>query len=105
MTVVYVRYFGKLRELLGVRNEEYAVDEGTTLMDLLENRIPQRHPEASEAWAETLFKTVKGEVAQNKNGVPVLGNYLVTLNGKSVSLGEILKEGDEVAVMPPFGGG
>jgi molybdopterin converting factor small subunit len=48
---------------------------------------------------------VKGEVAQNKNGVPVLGNYLVTLNGKSVSLGEILKEGDEVAVMPPFGGG
>jgi MoaD family protein len=105
MTVVYVRYFGKLRELLGVRNEEYAVDEGTTLMDLLVNRIPQRHPEVSESWVGTLFRTVKGEVAQNKNGVPVLGNYLVTLNGKSVSLGEKLKQGDEVAVMPPFGGG
>jgi MoaD family protein len=105
MTVVYVRYFGKLRELLGVRKEEYAVDEGTTLMDLLVNRIPQRHPKVSESWAGTLFRTVKGEVAQNKNGVPFLSNYLVTLNGKSVSLGEKMKQGDEVAVMPPFGGG
>jgi molybdopterin converting factor small subunit len=105
MAVMYVRYYGKLRELLGFRKEEYAVDEGTTLMDLLVNHIPQRHPEVSEAWAETLFKKVKGEVAQNKNGVPVLGNYLVTLNGKTASLGEKLKEGDEVAIMPPFGGG
>jgi molybdopterin converting factor small subunit len=105
MIVVYVRYFGKLRELLGVRKEEYAVDERTSLMDLLVNRIPQKHPGVFEAWTRNLFRTVKGELAQNKDGVPVLGNYLITLNGKSASLREKMKEGDEVAVMPPFGGG
>jgi molybdopterin converting factor small subunit len=105
MIVVYVRYFGKLRELLGVRKEEYKVDEGTTLMDLLVNFIPQKHPEVFESWTGTLFRTVKGELAQSKNSVPVLGNYLITLNGKSASLREKMIERDEVAVMPPFGGG
>ncbi len=105
MTVVSVVYFGNLRELLGVRNEKFIVDDGTTLMDLLVNRIPKRHPGVSEAWVSTLFRKVKGEVSQNKDGVPVLSNYIVTLNGRTASLGERLKEGDEVAVMPPFGGG
>jgi molybdopterin converting factor small subunit len=105
MTVIYIRYFGKLRELLGVKKEEYNVEEETTLADLLVSHVPERHSTVSKTWAETLFRTVRGEMAQNRNGTPVLGDYLVTLNGKSVILGERLKEGDEVAIMPPFGGG
>jgi molybdopterin converting factor small subunit len=105
MTIIHVMYFGKLRELLGIKKEEYDVDEETTLADLLVSHVPERHSAASKTWAETLFRTVKGEMARNRNGIPVLGNYLVALNGKSVNLGEKLKEGDEVVIMPPFGGG
>jgi len=105
MTVIQVKYFGKLRELLGVKKEEYTVKEGTTLADLLASHIPERHPAVSKTWAETLFRTIKGEMAQNRNGIPVLNNYLVIINGKSAKLNERLKEGDELAIMPPFGGG
>ena len=105
MTIVQVRYFGKLRELLGVKKEEYTVEEETTLADLLVSHIPEWHSVVSKTWAETLFKTIKGEMAQNRNGIPVLRNYLIIINGKSAKLNERLKEGDEVAIMPPFGGG
>jgi MoaD family protein len=105
MAIVKVRYFGKLRELLDVKNEEYVVEKGTTLTDLLVTYIPKRHSKVSKTWFETIFRTIKGEIAQNKSGIPVLGNYLVLVNGKSAELKEKLKEGDEVAIMPPFGGG
>jgi MoaD family protein len=105
MAIVKVRYFGKLRELLGVKNEEYAVEKGTTLTDLLMTCISERHSAVSKIWVETIFRTIKGEIAQDKSGVPVLGNYLVLVNGKSAELKKKLKEGDEVAIMPPFGGG
>ena len=105
MTVIQVKYFGKLRELLGVKKEEYTVKEGTTLADLLLSCIPERHLETSKTWAESLFRTVKGEIARNKDGTPVLDNYLIIINGKSAKLNDRLKEDDEVAVMPPFGGG
>jgi MoaD family protein len=105
MIIVQVRYFGKLREILGVKKEEYTVNEGTTLTDLLVSHIPERHSEVSKTWVETLFRMVRGEMAQSRNGILVLGNYLVLINGKSVNLSERLKEGDDVAIMPPFGGG
>jgi molybdopterin converting factor small subunit len=105
MIIVKVMYYGKLRELLGVKNEEYAVEKGTTLTDLLTTYISGQHSEVSKTWVETIFRTIKGVIVQNKNGVSVLGNYLVLVNGKSTELKEKLKEGDEVTIMPPFGGG
>jgi molybdopterin converting factor small subunit len=105
MTVVSAVYFGKLRELLGVKGEKLFVDEGATVMDLLVNFVPKRHPGASVIWLVTVFRKVKGEAAQDAEGALVLGDYIVTLNGRTSNLGERLKEGDEVAVMPPFGGG
>jgi len=105
MTVVQVRYFGKLRELVGVKNEEYTVKEGTTVADLLLSRIPEKHSEVSKTWAETLFRTIKSEIIRNKDGTPVLDNYLIMINGKSAKLNGKLRQGDEVAIMPPFGGG
>jgi len=105
MTVVSVVYFGKLRELLGGKGEKLFIDEGTTVMDLLVNFIPKRHPGASVIWVATIFKKVKGEVAQDGDGALVLGDFIVTLNGRTAKLEDKLKEGDEVAVMPPFGGG
>ncbi len=105
MTRVRARYFGKIRELLGVKTEEYDVEEGATLADLLLTYIPERHKKESETWKETIFRTVKGEMLLNKDGTPILKNYLILIDGKTSSLKQKLKEGDEIAVLPPFGGG
>ncbi|MCW4021046.1 MAG: MoaD/ThiS family protein [Candidatus Bathyarchaeota archaeon] len=105
MPTVEVRYFGRLRELLDVKKEEYTVEDGATLTNLLLNHIPERHREASHKWNETIFRTVKGEIALNKDGTPVLANHLVLIGGRSPSLTYKLKAGDEIAVLPPFGGG
>jgi len=102
---VNVRYFGKIREILDVKTEEYTVEDGTKLSDLLLKHVTQRHREASEKWVRTVFRTVKGELLLNRDGTPVLNNHLVLINGKSPSLNYGLKDGDEIAVLPPFGGG
>jgi len=105
MTKVRTRYFGKIRELLGVKMEEYDVKEGATLADLLLTYIPERHEKESKVWRETIFRTVKGEILLNRDGTPVLKNHLILIDGKTSSLKQKLKEGNEIAVLPPFGGG
>ncbi len=105
MAKIRARYFGKIRELLGVKVEEYDVKEGATLADLLLHYVPERHKEKSDVWKETIFRTVKGEMLVNKDGTPVLKNYLILIDGKTSSLKQKLKDGNEIAVLPPFGGG
>ena len=105
MPKVRVRYFGRLRELLNVKREDYTVKDGATVTDLLLKYIPERHKQVSETWRETIFRTVKGEMLLKRDGTPLLRNYLILVNGKSSHLSFELKEGDEVAVLPPFGGG
>jgi len=105
MTRVRMRYFGKIRELLGVKIEEYDVKEGAALVDLLLTYVPGRHKKESEAWKETIFRTAKGKMLLNRDGTPVLKNHLILVNGKRPSLNQKVKEGDEIAVLPPFGGG
>ena len=105
MPAVKVRYFGRLRELLNVKTEEYVVKDSAVIADLLLEYIPERHTEVSETWKETIFRTVKGEILLKKDGTPLLRNYLILVGGKSSHLGYELREGDEVAVLPPFGGG
>ncbi len=102
---VTVRYFGRLRELLATKKEEYELPEETSLMDLLVKVIPERHKEVSETWIKTIFRTVKNEILENKNGKPILKDYQILIGGRSFSLDYTLKDGDEVAVLPPFGGG
>lgn len=105
MPTVKVRYFGRLRELLNVKREEYKVKDSAAIADLLLEYIPEKHTEVSGTWKETIFRTVKGELLLKKDGTPLLRNYLILVGGKSSQLGCELKEGDEVAVLPPFGGG
>ena len=105
MLRVQVRYFGKLREQLGVKAEEYEVTEAITLEELLLNHIPKRHKQASKTWTETIFRTIRGEIARNNDGTPVLKDQLIIVDGKSPRLKDKLNDGVEVAIMPPFGGG
>lgn len=105
MIKVKVKYFGKIRELTGVREEEYEV-ENASLAELLLKHIPERHSDISKEWRETVFTTVRGEVAIDKNGNPVLrDNYVVLVNGRVCEISYRLMDGDEVAVLPPVGGG
>lgn len=104
MVKVRVKYFGRLRELLGVKEEDYDV-EGSTLADLLLKHIPSRHPEAADEWRETVFVTVRGEVAMSRDGVPILKNHFILVGGRSLDLTYRLRDGDEVAILPPVGGG
>jgi len=104
MIRVKVKYFGRLHELLGVREEEYEVDE-ITLADLLLNYIPSRHESSANAWKENIFVTIRGEVAIDKNGMPMLKNHVILVKGKSQDLTYKLKDGDEIAILPPVGGG
>jgi molybdopterin converting factor small subunit len=105
MPTVKVRYFGRLRELLDAKREEYDVEDGATLTDLLLKYIPERHVRVSKTWRETIFRTARGETLLNKDGTPLLRDYLVLIGGKSPSLSYKVKDGEEIAVLPPFGGG
>jgi len=113
---VKVRLFASLRELLGnIREEEYEVEDGTTLMDLLLQHIPERHSNVSKSWKEWIFETERHEIKFDKDGIPVLSYYLILVNGRSYNsisedgrrLGLMykLKDGDEIAILPPVGGG
>ena len=117
MPRVKVRYFASLRELLGnTREEEYEVRDGTMLMELLLEYIPERHRNASRSWKERIFETEKDGIKFDKEGTPSLsGYYLILINGRSyLSISEderhpglryTLKDGDEIAILPPVGGG
>jgi molybdopterin converting factor small subunit len=117
MPTVKVKYFAFLRELLdNVREEEYEVANGVTLMDLILNYIPQRHLDVSRKWKEKIFETKRHKVKLDDTGTPRLrGYYLVLINGRqfsSISQGGRhrgfryrLKDRDEIAILPPVGGG
>ena len=113
MPTVKVRYFAVLRELLGnTREEKYDNKNGTTLVDLLLNHIPERHRKVSKKWKERIFEMDKGEIRFDKQGIPVLSEYyLILVNGRHFNLiskrGLMykLKDGDVIAVLPPVSGG
>ena len=101
---IKVKYFGRLRELLGVKEEEYSV-ENLSLADLLIRHIPNRHPEIAEEWKKTVFVTVGDNIAMSEDGTPILKHYFILVNGLSRNLTYTLKDGDEIAILPPVGGG
>lgn len=110
MSKVLMKYFGSIREILGnIREEEYTVNENTTLMDLLTKYIPKKHIDSSKIYNETIFEADK---ERKKKDLPILKEYyMIIINGKhykSLSkngLKYILKDGDIIAFLPPVGGG
>lgn len=116
MPSVKARYFLGFRELLNAKEEEYRIEDGTTLVDLLLEHIPKRHWRSSEGWKKRLFEVDGGDIKFNEDGTPVLkGYYMILVNGRSYAFvsqgGETpglkyeLKDGDVIAILPPVGGG
>jgi molybdopterin converting factor subunit 1 len=79
---VSVRYFAQIRELIGIREEEVIIQNGSTLTNLI-SRIEENHP--------GLRKTKE--------------NIQFAINCNLVRKNLFLKEGDQIAVFPPVAGG
>ena len=90
-----MKYFASIRELFGVSEEEYEVEGGVKLADLLLNHIPSRHTHVAEVWRDKVEGFMRGGEA----------SYIVIVNGDRARLDQELKDGDVVAVLPPVGGG
>lgn len=105
MLKVIIRYFGKLREILETECEEYNVKDNTKLGDLLLHFIPQKHKLAADIWQEKIFMMSDGFPLLNSDGAPILRNFLVLIDGKSLPMNHKLENGEEIIIMPPFGGG
>ncbi len=92
---IKVKYFASLREAIGVREEEYELEDGIKLIELLLNHIPERHRNVAEIWKEKIGGFLKRESS----------SYIVIVNGNRAKLDQELRDGDVVAVLPPVGGG
>jgi molybdopterin converting factor small subunit len=104
MDAVHVKYFGRLRSSLNLKEESYKIRKGDTLKDLFLNLIPRKHKEIKN-WKEEFFRVSKDKIVFNKDGTPILNNYIILIRGKTPNLNYELKKGDEIVITPPLGGG
>ncbi len=75
-----VLYFGVLRELMGGARMPADLDEGSSVGDLV------------------------ARVRGDKNG-PLWGSIAVAVNREYAAFSTVLRDGDEVALLPPVSGG
>ncbi len=91
---VKVKFFALLREAAGTKEVEEEVEEGTTVRGLLE-RLSSK--------LSTKFKELVFE------GQEVSRNVIILVNRRGIreleGLETKLKDGDEVALLPPVSGG
>ncbi len=82
--MVTVKYFASLKQMAGKEEDQFNVDEGTTL-EQLSALIGQSVPQL-------------GDMVREKK-------VLISLNYDVVPLDTVVKDGDEIALLPPFSGG
>ena len=82
--MVTVKYFANLKQMAGKNEDQFDINEGTTLAqlsDLIEKSVPQL-----------------GNMVREKK-------VMISLNYDVVPLDTVVKDGDEIALLPPFSGG
>jgi molybdopterin converting factor subunit 1 len=82
--MITVKYFASLRTVAGKEEEQFDLGSETTL-EKLSYEISKTAPKISEM--------IRGN------------NLMVSVNLDVVQSGAIIKDGDEVAFLPPFSGG
>ncbi|MEM4404469.1 MAG: ubiquitin-like small modifier protein 1, partial [Nitrososphaerota archaeon] len=88
------RYYAYLREVTGVREEEIALEEGSTVADLVE-KLVKRYGEPLRRYILTEDMELRPNIAVAVNGVKV----------SEEPLRKTLREGDTVVILPPISGG
>ncbi|MCZ6512532.1 MAG: MoaD/ThiS family protein [Nitrospinae bacterium] len=82
--MVTVKYFASLKQMAGKEEDQFNVNEDTTLeqlSELIEKSVPQL-----------------GNMVREKK-------VIISLNYDVVPLDTVVKDGDEIALLPPFSGG
>ncbi len=82
--MVTVKYFANLKQMAGKDEDQFEINEGTTLeqlSDLIKQAVPQL-----------------GDMVREKK-------VMISVNYDVVPLDTVLKNGDEIALLPPFSGG
>jgi molybdopterin converting factor subunit 1 len=82
--MVTVKYFANLKQMAGKDEDQFDIKEGTTLAqlsDLIKQSVPQI-----------------GDMVREKK-------VMISLNYDVVPLDTVVKDGDEIALLPPFSGG
>ncbi len=87
--MVKVKYLMWLRDKIGVSEEEYSSKESLTLEKLVA-KIIEKHPELKKNLAK---------IFEKENPIIIL------VNGKREKPDYLLKENDEVTIIPPVSGG
>jgi len=82
--MITVKYFANLKQMAGKDEDQFNVDEGTTL-EQLSDMIGQSVPQL-------------GAMVREKK-------VMISLNYDMVPLDTVIKDGDEIALLPPFSGG
>jgi len=79
---VTIRYFASIRETVGVPEESVELEDGASI-EVLKGLLNHRHPKIKKHW----------EFA------------ILSVNRTYAKSDIILKEGDEVGILPPISGG
>ena len=82
--MIIVKYFASLRSITGKEEEQFNMGTETTLEKLC-NELSKTAPKI-------------GEMIREKK-------IIISVNMDVIQLGAIIKDGDEVALLPPFSGG
>ena len=82
--MVSIKYFANLREIAGKESEEVTISEEMNLEDFCQ-KLEKSQPQ--------IIQMIRQK------------NIMVTINQEMVTLETIIKDGDEVAFLPPFSGG
>ena len=82
--MITVKYFASLRSVAGKEEEQFSMGAETNL-EKLTNEISKTTPKISE-------------MIQEKK-------ILVSVNMTVIQPGAVIKDGDEIALLPPFSGG
>jgi len=92
---VKVKFFTTLREIVGKREEQIEFSKAVTVKELLK-KLSEKY---GETFRDYIYDT-KGEVRSHLQFL-INGKSTTTLQGFKTKL----KKGDQVAILPPVGGG
>lgn len=92
---VKVKFFTTLREIVGKKEEQVELS-GSISLDSLLKQLSKKHGKEFEDYVYDELKNVRGHLQFLING-----NSTSAMQGLKTKL----KEGDQVAILPPVGGG